>query len=42
VIAQQKKGYKNTFKNYRPVLLLVVAGMILENVGALQICTFIS
>jgi retron-type reverse transcriptase len=37
LIALHKKGDKKTLKNYRPVSLLAVAGMILEKVVALQI-----
>ena len=37
VIALHKKGDKKTLKNYRPVSLLAVTGMILEKVVALQI-----
>ena len=40
VIALHKKGDKKTLKNYRPVSLLAVAGMILERVVALQIEQF--
>ena len=40
VIALFKKGDKKTLKNYRPVSLLAVAGMILEKVVALQIEEF--
>jgi hypothetical protein len=40
VIALHKKGDKKTLKNYRPVSLLAVAGMILEKVVALQIEEF--
>ena len=40
MIALHKKGDKKTLKNYRPVSLLAVAGMILERVVALQIEQF--
>ena len=40
VIALHKKGDKKLLKNYRPVSLLAVAGMILEKVVALQIEEF--
>ena len=40
VIAVHKKGDKKILKNYRPVSLLAVAGMILEKVVALQIEEF--
>ena len=40
MIALLKKGDKKTLKNYRPVSLLAVAGMILEKVVALQIEEF--
>ena len=40
VIALHKKGDKKSLKNYRPVSLLAVAGMILEKVVALQIEEF--
>ena len=40
VIAVHKKGDKKLLKNYRPVSLLAVAGMILEKIVALQIEEF--
>ena len=40
VIALYKKGDKKTLKNFRPVSILAVAGMILEKVVALQIEEF--
>ena len=40
LIALHKKGDKKTLKNYRPVSLLAVAGMVLEKVVALQIEEF--
>ena len=39
VIPLYKKGEKSSLKNYRPVSLLAVAGMILEKVVAIQIET---
>ena len=39
-MAVHKKGDKKILKNYRPVSLLAVAGMILEKVVALQIEEF--
>ena len=40
VVPLHKKGDKKLLKNYRPVSLLPVAGMILEKVEALQIEEF--
>jgi hypothetical protein len=40
VIPLHKKGDKKSIKNYRPVALLSVSGMILERIVALQIEEF--